>query len=306
MLHHNKKRNTGLLNEFFAHHIAKCIVDKNYDGANKAKSLYSKYFGGNTELAKENYLYNVLYNTTIKNKSVAVTLMEKVKTSCKKQSNDTLDKEKTKLIHEININLQDKDFFSYNVSDFRTQATIQVLLNNWRENKLNENISDVAKLEDSLLEHLTTEKPSFINENILEMTNGDIDSLVVSIMTEKFNEQYSEQLSEEQRKIISSYVLCDYSDSRKELVNSLENIRENTLKLINFVNENKKVGAESIDEQLSKKLIGIKNLLLTEYKDTSKINENTITFYMRLTEMKKELENDWRKKSLSVKRNSRV
>jgi len=292
MLHHNKKRNTGLLNEFFARHIAKCIVEKNYDGANKAKSLYTKYFGNNTELSKENYLFNVLYNTTIRNKSVASSLMEKVKHSCRKQDNERLDREKTKLIHEININLQDRDFFSYNVNDFRTQATIQVLLNNWRENKLNENISDIAKLEDSLLEHLTTEKPELINENILEMTNSEVDSLVVSIMTEKFNEQYAEQLSEEQRRIISSYVLCEHSEARKELIKSLESIRTNTLKLIDFVNERKKVGTESVDEQLGKKLTGIKNLLLSEYKDTSRINENTITFYMRLTEMQKELEND--------------
>src|SRR5574343_469764 len=100
MLHHNKKRNTGLLNEFFARHIAKCIVEKNYDGANKAKSLYTKYFGNNTELSKENYLFNVLYNTTIRNKSVASSLMEKVKHSCRKQDNERLNREKTKLIHE--------------------------------------------------------------------------------------------------------------------------------------------------------------------------------------------------------------
>jgi len=291
MLHHNKKRNVGLINEFFAREIAKNIIDKNYEAMNKAKSLYKKYFYEGSELATENYLFGVLYTTNVSNKQTAYSLIEKVKERCKKQNVENLNKEKTKFIHEINMNLQSKSFFEQLIPDFRTQATIQVLLNTWRETTFSESLSDVAKLEDSLLEHLTLNKVESLNEDVFEMTNEDIDSLVVNIMIEKFNEKYFDLLSEEQRTIISNYVLSDYGTSKLTLVESLTTLRTKTLALIEQVNAKKLIGKEKLEEGLSKKLVGIKNLLLNEYKDTTKLDENTITFYMQLTEMQKELEN---------------
>lgn len=291
MLHHNKKRNVGLINEFFARHIAKKIIDKDFEAVKKAKGLYKKHFCEGSELAKENYLYGVLYTTNVSNKEIANSLLEKVKIHSKKQNQESLDKEKTKLIHEINMGLQDKEFFEQSVSDFRDQATIQVLLNSWRDNKINENynLADIAKLEDNLLERLTNIKKETINENVLEMTNQDIDSLVVSIMMEKFNEKYADLLTEEQRKIISSYVLSDYDNSKKQLIECLESLRNKTLALIESVNSKNKIGKEVLTEGFSKKIIGVKNLLMSQYKDTSKLDENTISFYMQLTEMEKEL-----------------
>lgn len=292
MLHHNKKRNVGLLNEFFARHIAKNIVDKDYEAVNKCKNLYKKHFSSDSELVKENYLFNILYSTTIKNKETAYSLIQKVKEHSKMFNEETLNKQKTKLINEINIELNDKTFFEHAVSDFRTQATIQTLLNSWREPKYIEDISMVAKLEDSLLEYVTSAKPIAQNDSLLEMTNEDIDALVVNLMVEKFNDKYASILSEEQRKLISYYVLSDYPSAKQSLAECLENLKTKTLYSIDKVNSSKRLGKEVLDEQMNKKLIGIKNLLQSNYKDTSKIDENTITFYMQITEMQKELEED--------------
>ena len=59
-MHHNKKRNVGLINEFFAREIAKNIIDKNYEAMNKAKSLYKK--GGSFDGSVRSFDGSVRFN----------------------------------------------------------------------------------------------------------------------------------------------------------------------------------------------------------------------------------------------------
>lgn len=292
MLHHNKKRNVGLLNEFFARHIANLLVSQKHDAIDKATKLYGKYFTGETEIAKEWKLFQALYTTNVTSKEVATNLVERVRGICEKNTNvvKKLEEEKTRLIHEINNTLGDKEFFARSVPDYKVQATIQVLLNNWREMRLTESLSEMALLEDSLLEHLTRQKtvPQG-NAAYLEMTNEEIDSLVVNIMSEKFNGKFSQELSPEQRTIIESYVFAQQGEAKEKLESMLEGVRTRTLKLVEGTLASKKAGDEQIGDPLMKKLIGIKNLLMNEYKDTSRLSDETVTFYMTLTKLEKEL-----------------
>lgn len=291
MLHHNKKRNVGLLNEFFARFIAENILHNQDNSANKAKNIYKKYFSGNSNIAKENFLFNTLYGSKFKNKETAVSLIEKIKDENKNINHVLLESEKTKLINEINVSLGTK-FFEYNVGDFRNQATIQILLNSWRETVIKENASSIFTLEDNLIEYLCSPiKESIENKQYLEMTNEDVDSLVVNIMLEKFNEKYAEVLTKEQCMIISGYILSNVPYIKESLISSLENVRTRTFSLIEYTLNKKNTHGQEINETLNKKLVGVKNLLTNQYKDTSNIDENTISFYMKLTEMQKELSN---------------
>lgn len=294
MLHHNKKRNVGLLNEFFARHIANLLVSQKHDAIDKARVLYNKYFIGETQIAKEWRLFQALYTTNVGSTEVASSLVERVRALTAKDSvmAKKLEEEKTKLIHEINNVLGDKEFFGRSVPDYKIQATIQVLLNNWRESSLNEvsNLTTMAQLEDSLLEHLTRQKTIPEGDSTyLEMSNEEIDGLVVNIMSEKFNGKFSKELSDEQRNIISTYVFANQGEQKDRLVGMLEGVRSRTLKLVETTISTKKAGNEDIGDPLMKKLTGIKNLLLNEYKDTSRLSDETVTFYMTLTKLEKEL-----------------
>lgn len=294
MLHHNKKRNVGLLNEFFARHIADRLVSQKPDAINKAMRLYGKYFQGDTQIAKEWKLFQALYTTNVASPGVAATLVERVRSFVVKDMTQAkkLEEEKTKLIHEINNTLGDKEFFSRSVPDYKIQATVQVILNNWREARLNEasSLTEIAQLEDSLLEHLTRQKTIPTGDAAyLEMSNNDIDGLVVNIMSEKFNGKFSKELSDEQCAIISNYVFAHQGEAKDKLVGMLEGVRTRTLKLVETTISTKKAGNEDIGDPLTKKLTGIKNLLLHEYKDTSRLSDETVTFYMTLTKLEKEL-----------------
>lgn len=294
MLHHNKKRNVGLLNEFFARHIANLLVTQKHDAIEKATKLYGKYFSGNTQIAKEWKLFKALYTTNVGSADVATSLVERVRTLTAKDGIQAkkLEEEKTSLIHEINNTLGDREFFSRSVPDYKIQATIQVLMNNWRDSSLNEanSLSEMAQLEDNLLEHLTRQKiiPEG-NAAYLEMNNEEIDGLVVNLMSEKFNNKFSQELSDEQRAIISTYVFAEQSDAKDKLVQMLEGVRSRTLRLIESTVSTKKAGDEQIGDPLMKKLTGIKNMLLSEYRDTARVDDQMVTFYMTLTKLEKEL-----------------
>lgn len=301
MLYHNKKRNVGLLSEFFAKYMANALVEQKFDDIQKASNLHKKYFSNpSCEISKEWKVFKALYETTLISKGSAKTLVERSRMFCETLNSTILEQEKTKMIHEINNVLGDKEFFKRQVSDYRLQASIQVLINNWRDKKLTESLSETVALEDVVIEHLTRSKTQdsleeskqYLEMDSLQM-NNEIDSLVVKIMSEKFNGKYRDGLLEEQKTLISKYVFSEVNEATKtDLSADLGVIKENTLRLIDKSLREKKVGKDLLSEHLSKKLVGIKNLLLNEYGDVSKTSDNSIIFYMTLVKLEKEIIND--------------
>lgn len=288
MFKHNKKRNVGLLNEFFARYIAKAIIEQKDTDLAKAKLLFKKHFQKGTDLYKELKLFNALYKTKIQNKESAYSLINQVKEACKLQSQQKLELEKTALLHEINSTLKDENFFNRGISDYKTCATIQVLLNTWRTDSLQENISETSQLEDKLLEHLvaTSEPKPVVVENALGMTDKDVNQLVINIMLEKMNSKFGTLLDEDQKKLINLYVFsADDSDMRSKLFESLETIRVRAEKLIE-----KEIIATS-DEYTNKKLVEVRTMLQEDYKNTSEVQDDMMTFYLSVLKLEKELLN---------------
>lgn len=284
MLKHNKKRNVGLATEFLSRHIASCILENYEANVEAPKQLWVKYFVGSSELAKEHEMFNALYKTNVKNREVAVSLLEKVKTHCNKMDAKKLEEEKTEFIHEVKSNLHDQNFFNRDVEDFRTCATIQILMNLWRENDSSQ-LVEVTELEDKVLDHLIKEDkfpekdPSFMNYK-----DEDVDGLVVKIMTEKFNAKYDEMLTENQKDIVNLYVFAEEKPSSKtKLVSTLAEVRRNTLTWIEYETHN------STDTITNKKLTRIRELLEGDYKDINHLSDDMITFYMTVSKLQEEL-----------------
>jgi len=285
-LKHNKKRNVGLINEFLSKHIASCIVDKKLSQVDKAQELWMKHLGNqNSELAKEHALFNALYKTNVKNREVAASLLEDVKSHCKKLDASKLDKEKTALLHEVKASIADEKFFSREVNDYKLCASIQVLMNSWRDG-IHSNLSETSALEDMVLEHLIKEnKFAPLDPSVLELNEKDIDGLVVSIMTEKFNKKYENTLTDIQKEIIELYVFSKETSNITKLAESLKEIRLTTLSYIDY--ETKTSDNKRVVEKLQK----IKSLLEGRYKEVSpkNITDDMVTFYMTASKLREEL-----------------
>ena len=285
MLKHNKKRNVGLLNEFFARYMAKAIVEKRFSDVERAKELFSKHFHKGTDLHRELKMFEALRSTNIVSKSVATSLIEQVKSSCKLQSQAKLDLEKSAFLHEVNLYLNDPKFFDQDIPEYRDFATIQVLLNHWRGGLLTENISEAAQLEDKVFVRMISKPVVTERQDALSMTNKDVDGLVVSLMTEKLNKKFTTELNENQKKILQLYVFSkEDSDTKGRLIDLLEGMRTSALSNIQRAMEH-----DPDAQNVSGKLKSIQTMLQEDYRDTTKLDDKMVTFYMTVSKLEEEL-----------------
>lgn len=288
MLKHNKKRNIGLLSEFFAKYIATAAVEFRYDDIDKARELWRKHVINNKILRQEFSLFEMLHKTHIKDNAVAHKFLEKIRESSEKLDQIKLDEAKTRLLHDINSTLKDDNFFSRSVEDFRTIATIQVLLNTWRNKNESPNFSHVSRLEDQILEHVTSQRKALppLDPSLLNQTKEDIDKLVVNVFREKVDKKYSELLNEDQKTLVGWYVFAQNQvEAKEQLVTKLTSIREAVLQ-----NIEKELKATGISKPNKDKLLEAKTCLVDSKYDVKNPNEDTMSFYLAVCALNKELE----------------
>jgi hypothetical protein len=283
---HNKKRNVGLLSEFFARYIAKALLEKRFDDIEKAKNVWNKFVNPKTEIYKEFSYFNSLQNSSIKNREVAFNLLETVKHKTKKQNQRKLDEEKSRFIDEINNQLKDKEFFDRDIPSYKNFASIQILLNAWRGIGFKGSLNEMAELEDSVLGILLTEKKetSQLQESPLDMTTEEVDGLVLKIMTEKANAKFAKVFNKEQQKIVQLYLFSENNlDTQKELKVLLESIRKESEDKIKFTVNSPR----ELDKQTCDKLNSI--LSLIQENKNQEISEDSVMFHMNLAKLKEEL-----------------
>ena len=284
-LKHNKKRNIGLLYEFFTRFIGKAILENRDGDIVKAKTLLKKHFNRGTDLYKELKLFKVLSEAAVANHEQALHLINRVREAVKYQSQARLELEKTSLIHEINSNLNADLFFEEAITSYKKLGVIQVLLNTWRDETLKESVvGETVYLEEKLIEFMILNKNNDDSKQVLQMTTEDVDKLVVSIMTEKVNKKYS-NLNEEQKDVIRLYVFSkDDVQAKEYLVEKLSGIKNKFLTTIpahKHEFENDKVLIDKLNE--------VKNTLLKEYADLSSINDEMVGFYLGLSKLEQEV-----------------
>ena len=118
--------------------------------------------------------------------SVAAAILTEAKQAARRCDTDKLNKEKSLLIRDINHNLKDKNFYHRRIPEYKTYATIQTLLNDWRlEDRAD--FSRVIQYESVVAQSLLESKVEDLE--IEKEANPDIDGLVVKIMTEKINKK---------------------------------------------------------------------------------------------------------------------
>lgn len=286
-LKHNKKRNVGLLSEFFARYIGFCVIEHRDADLKKARELFQRHFHKGTDLHRELKLFTALYETKLTTKESASSLISQVKEACKLQSQARIDLEKTALLHEINKTFNSESFFNQNVDEYKDYATIQLLLNHWRGGVLLENYQEVAQLEEKVLQRLI--KPVVETKtNILEMGVQEVDGLVLRLMNEKMNRKYNDSLNQEQKQILQMYVFSKNDPGVKaRLSEELTKVRTKTLKKLD-----ESLAHDPEAKKAASKLGEIKEMLLREYHDTSDPNDKTISFYLSISKLNEELSDE--------------
>ena len=243
---HNKKRNVGIIYELLLRRVSQSLVEGNMDRAQESLDLISRRFKKGTELYREFRLFKALSNSRSDNENVAKRILSESRSVACDTDITKLNKEVSDLIREINYTFSDKSFYRAYLPNYKNLATIQTLINDWRE-PASYNIERLAEYESKVVDLIMgQELPS---ENLEEHANPDVDSLVVKIMTEKINKKYDSTLTENQKKILRLYAFHNSEDKSKKLSNYLGEVKRESLESLDHLRstENNKTLMSKID-----------------------------------------------------------
>ena len=279
---HNKKRNVGIIYEQLCRKVSECLVEGDREQADIALSILKKHFKKGTELYKEFRLFNSLVKTTVSSDSIATRIIEKAQDAASDHDGLRLSQEKSQLIREINHSLEDKNFYHTRVPEYRTYATIQTLLNNWRSDS--ENLSQTAEFEQKICEWLVTEKPG---NKLDEMKTPDINKLTVKIMRESFNKKYKGEMTTSQQNLVREFVFTQQTSTHDEITSVLNEQKNKAHKLVAGYKDN--CDNRFIKEKIPTIEEAIRSLDPTDHEDDNVARFLTI---MGLCEELQEKENE--------------
>lgn len=276
---HNKKRNTGLLREFLVLTISRALVEGDQKRANAALKLIKKHFKPGTQLYKEYRLINSLLRTTVSSEAVAASIMQEAKAAAREYDLKALDREKSLLISNINKIIGDQDFYDQQVNEYKAYATIQTLINDWRN--VDRDLGRLAQYEDQLVRWLVTEKVESPDAPLPEETPGT-SRLLMKVMMRKLNEKYSGVLTDEQKQLIRAYAFSTANDDPQSIKLKLKEVKERLLAEIGEFRQ------QNVDnEYVINKLDEVQQRIQQEALD--QVDDDTVTRFMLYTKLSAEL-----------------
>lgn len=201
---HNKKRNTAFLYEALTRELTKTVLSKDKTRQDAIIQICKEHFHKGTLLYREKELYSAILETTDVDKEVASRMLEEAK----KQRSDIDDRklfdEQSALISKINKALNGNPFGNF-VPGYKNLATVSQIFSKTTS------VKERVLLEQSLVERMCATEEKKKEEEL-----KSIDSLTYKTFVKKFNEQYGDILLEEQKDLITRYVMS-FVDNGVEL-----------------------------------------------------------------------------------------
>ena len=226
---HNKKRNVGIIFEQLVQFIADALVEKRYADAKKCREIIGLHFKQGTELYREFRLFNALVKTRVGHDALATRILNEAREATKKISQTKLRSQKSALIKDINHGLNENNFYNRRVDDYKNYATIQTLMNDWRQ-KNPPDIGRIAEFEDGVCKWLLQEGKDKNSDAVNYSKNAD--PLTFKIFFQKFNEKYGNTLNDKQIKILNAYAF-DSVEKSDNLTSQLKGLQEDVLHDLN-------------------------------------------------------------------------
>jgi hypothetical protein len=268
---HNKKRNTAFVFESLLREATVAIIKNDTDKQHKVVQIIKKHFTADSELKKHLECYRSLYE----NQSLNAQISEKILTEAKMASRlidpHGLFKKQTELINDINTTLSPSVFSNF-VPNYKTLATIDQIFCDKLPPKTR------VMLESTIVENMTKNAP----ENV---ANEEIDNTTVSCFVGKFNEKYSETLSEEQKQLLSHYI-TSFTDNAVSLKMFLN---EEIVRLKKVITESSTDEMFAEDAEMKQKASQIIEKL--EGFKKAQINDDILLTVLKTQELVKEMSN---------------
>lgn len=273
MSKHNKKRNIGIIYEQIIQFVCKSLMESNNEIAEQGLSIIKEHFKEGTQLNKEYKLFKALSDTKGVSEHLANSIIFEAKKACNHMfDNEKLEREKSSLIKKLNYTFGKGVIFEESVKKYTEYATIQTLLNEWR-NPETASFDLTTKYEIKLHESLSSSRQE-------EKTITDIpqvDSITYKLMNEIFSKKYSSLLNETQNKILKLYS----TERNEELLESFSNLKIKTEMLLeNYI---LKCDNKILKEKYQKVLNNISQL------SDSDLSKENLQKYLTLSKLEEEL-----------------
>lgn len=278
-LKHSKFKNTGILFELLIRQITADILDSNESAANK---LVKKYFGEDTDLGKEQRLYQVLLEETTNTEGSAYKLVDAVVSEHKKLDKKVLSRLRYELVKEMKDVYPIDDFFRSKIRNYKTYASIYKLFEGSKTDVFCDP-REIVESKNTIVNGLCKDKVVGQDLGQLEnyaQHNEDLRLISYKLLVDRFNEKYSE-LNEDQRLLLKNYINnISNTNSLREYINEqLPVIKTQIEKL-----------SENIDDDVVKIKLREVTSQLNKVREGRVVKDSQVSAVLMSYELIKELE----------------
>lgn len=278
-LKHSKFKNTGILFELLIRQITADILDSKESAANK---LVKKYFSEDTDLGKEQRLYQVLLEETTNSEGSAHKLVDAVVGEHKKLDKRTLSRLRYELVKEMKDVYPIDDFFRSKIRNYKTYASIYKLFEGSKSDVFCDP-REIVESKSTIVSGLCKNK--VVNNELEQLENyaqhnEDLRLISYKLLVDRFNEKYSE-LNEDQRLLLKNYI------NNISNTNSLREYINEQLPVIKSKIE--KLGSKIDDDVVKIKLKEVTSQL-NKVKEGRVVKDSQVSAVLMSYELIKELE----------------
>jgi hypothetical protein len=241
--------------------------------------IIKKYFGKNTELAKELQLYNALVKEQFKSEARAIDYINNVKDAYKKLNQTTLRRQRYNLVKEISENFVFENMSKIHIANYKTLASIYMLF----EHDETASTKQLLECKNVILDHMMlTERKIEEKDPIIESFSKQEKAmrlLTYKLMIDKFNSKYS-SLNESQKQLLNKYITN---------VNDTEALREYIQKVIPSLKKTLAEHAKRITDKVTQIKVQKLSEMLCNVENMKKIKESHVLSLLRYMDLVDEL-----------------
>jgi hypothetical protein len=197
---HNKKRNVAFVYEMLSREVTKAILAKDSTKKHSIVSLVKEHFKEGSPLLEELRLYRTLLETNSLPKNLAEKIVQETKIAHARLDGAQLFTAQSQLISDINKKVGQEAWSNF-VPNFKSLASINAIFN-----------SKTTIKKRVLFEQAIADKMSS-SQDVSQQDPGlkPVDNLVYRSFIEKFNDKYTNLLSE-QKELLNRYITSFVDD----------------------------------------------------------------------------------------------
>lgn len=275
-LKHSKYKNTGILFEML---VRKLTSETLSSDKSVTIDIIKKYFGKNTELAKELQLYNTLVKEQFKSEAIGLDYIRTVKAAHSKLNQSVLRRQRYNLVKEISDKFVFTNMSKMHINNYKALASICMIF----EYDETVNPKQIMECKNAILQNgMITETKQLEKDPVIESFESqpkDMRLLTYKLLIDKFNEKYS-GLDESQKQLLNKYITN---------VNDTEALKEYVQTVIPKIKTQLADQAKLVTDPATKIKVAKLSEMLCTVENMKSIKESHVLSLLRYFDLVKEL-----------------